>query len=391
KDPEIKLLVGLGELGGTQEIEIAEAKKDGRLTKPMVMYVSGTCAAIFPWEVQFGHAGAKASNAKESAAEKNRMLKEAGVIVPSSFEELENTLKTVFTELTTKGIIVPAEEPSIPELPIDYADAIKQGKVRKAANFVTTISSDLGEEPKYGNLPISKVVEKDNSIGNLLALLWFKKELPDYFIQFLEKCILLTADHGPAVSGAHNAIVASRAGKDVISSLCSGLLTIGPRFGGAIDDACRYFREAVENKTEPALFVEQMKHKGIPIPGIGHRIKSIRNPDKRVEVLKEFAVNNFPSRKYLEYALKVEKITTSKTENLILNVDGCIAVLFLDALASSGQFSEEEIKQILEIGYMNGLFALSRSIGIIGHILDQKRLGEGLYRHPTDDILYLNE
>jgi hypothetical protein len=45
----------------------------------------------------------------------------------------------------------------------------------------------------------------------------------------------VTADHGPAVSGAHNTIVATRAGKDLVSALCSGLLTIGPRFGGALD------------------------------------------------------------------------------------------------------------------------------------------------------------
>lgn len=38
---------------------------------------------------------------------------------------------------------------------------------------------------------------------------------------------MMCADHGPCVSGAHNAIVASRAGKDIVSSLCSGLLTIG--------------------------------------------------------------------------------------------------------------------------------------------------------------------
>ena len=45
--------------------------------------------------------------------------------------------------------------------------------------------------------------------------------------------LVITADHGPAVSGAHNAIVAARAGKDLISAVVSGLLTIGPRFGGA--------------------------------------------------------------------------------------------------------------------------------------------------------------
>lgn len=50
---------------------------------------------------------------------------------------------------------------------------------------------------------------------------------------------MLCADHGPCVSGAHNAIVTSRAGKDLVSCLVSGLLTIGPRFGGAIDDAAR--------------------------------------------------------------------------------------------------------------------------------------------------------
>jgi ATP citrate (pro-S)-lyase len=46
--------------------------------------------------------------------------------------------------------------------------------------------------------------------------------------------LMVTADHGPAVSGAHNTIVSARAGKDLVSSLASGLLTIGPRFGGAL-------------------------------------------------------------------------------------------------------------------------------------------------------------
>jgi hypothetical protein len=35
---------------------------------------------------------------------------------------------------------------------------------------------------------------------------------------------MLCADHGPCVSGAHNAIVTARAGKDLVSSLVSGIL-----------------------------------------------------------------------------------------------------------------------------------------------------------------------
>ncbi len=39
-----------------------------------------------------------------------------------------------------------------------------------------------------------------------------------------------------------------------------------------------------------------------------------------------------------------------------------------------------------QIGTLNGLFVLGRSIGFIGHHLDQKRLRAPLYRHPADDI-----
>jgi hypothetical protein len=40
----------------------------------------------------------------------------------------------------------------------------------------------------------------------------------------LQICIMLCADHGPCVSGAHNSIVTARAGKDLVSSLVSGEL-----------------------------------------------------------------------------------------------------------------------------------------------------------------------
>ena len=44
-----------------------EALKDGRIKKPVVAWVSGTCAKLFKSEVQFGHAGAKSGGQAESA------------------------------------------------------------------------------------------------------------------------------------------------------------------------------------------------------------------------------------------------------------------------------------------------------------------------------------
>jgi ATP citrate (pro-S)-lyase len=201
-------------------------------------------------------------------------------------------------------------------------------------------------------------------------------------------CLIIAADHGPCVSGAHNTIVAARAGKDLVSCLASGLLTIGPRFGGAIDGAAFHFKDACDRGLAPDEFVEDMKKRGMRIPGIGHRIKSAKNPDKRVELLKGYAKKNFPSTKYLDYALQVQEYTLTKANNLILNVDGCIGVLFVDLMSGSDAFTKEEMEDIIDLGYLNGMFVLARSIGLIGHALDQKRLKQPLYRHPMDDILY---
>jgi len=391
KMPEVKMIVVLGELGGRDEYEIVEAKKEGKITKPLVAWVTGTCAKVFPSEVQFGHAGAKSGAETETAEAKNKALKEAGIVVPDSFEDLDDKIAATYQDLVKSGAIKPADEVTPPELPIDMKAALKSGTVRKPTNFVCTVSDDRGDEVTYGGVPISKIIEEDYSVGDVIALLWFRKKLPPYAAKFIEKVLMIAADHGPCVSGAHNAIVASRAGKDVMSCLASGMLTIGPRFGGAIDDAARYFKDACDRGIAPDEFVTEMKAKNIRIPGIGHRIKSAKNPDKRVELLKKYAKENFPETKYLDFALAVEQETLKKANNLILNVDGCIGILFVDLMSCCGAFTKEEMEEIVSIGYLNGLFVLARSMGMIGHILDQKRMKAPLYRHPYDDVLFLEE
>ncbi|KAL0433925.1 UNVERIFIED_CONTAM: ATP-citrate synthase beta chain protein 2 [Sesamum latifolium] len=314
------MMVVLGELGGRDEYSLVEALKQGKINKPVVAWVSGTCATLFKSEVQFGHA-------------------------------------------VEAGKVSPVKEVTPPQIPEDLNTAIKSGKVRAPTHIISTISDDRGEEPTYAGVPMSSI-EQGLGVGDVISLLWFKRSLPHYCTRFIEICIMLCADHGPCVSGAHNTIVTARAGKDLVSSLVSGLLTIGPRFGGAIDDACDTSRMLMT------------------------RIKRGDNRDKRVELLQRFARSNFPSVKYMEYAVEVETYTLSKANNLVLNVDGAIGSLFLDLLAGSGMFTKQEIDEIIAIGYLNGLFVLARSIGLIGHTFDQKRLKQPLYRHPWEDVLY---
>jgi len=379
KNPEVKYMVLLGEVGGTEEYKIIEAIKSGEITKPVIAWCIGTIAKHFSSGVQFGHAGASANADAETAASKNVAMAEAGIYVPASFNDLPGTINKVYEKLRAEGVIAEIPEPDMNLVP----------KVRRSKEFICTISDDRGEECTYAGFPISSVATPDTGkgIGDVISLLWFKKQYPQWATEFIETVIKTVADHGPAVSGAHNAKVTARAGKSVVESLVTGLLTIGPRFGGAIDGAAKYFKHADDNNLDPKAFLKYMKGEGVPIPGIGHRIKSLKNPDLRVTGLMNFAAEHFPSTPLLDYARTVEALTTSKKENLILNVDGTIGILMVDMWRALG-YSENEINEFIESGTLNAFFIVGRSIGFIGHVLDEKRLAMPMYRHPMDDILY---
>jgi len=387
-NPHIKMIVSLGEIGGKDEYAIVDALKSGKITKPLVIWVAGTAAKILPSGLQFGHAGAMAGSDMETAEAKNKALRDVGAIVPDSYEDLDKKIRETFEKLKQEGKIKPVDEFEPPQIPVDFNEATRRGLVRRQTDVIVTISDDRGDVPTFAGVGLDAIVQNNKSIGYVIGLLWFKKELPEFAQQFIEIVIKLTADHGPAVSGAHNAIITARAGKDLMSALASGILTIGPRFGGAISDAAKYVREALQKGMEPQRFVKYMKDVvNINIPGIGHRIKSVQNPDVRVQLLKEFVFKNFKKHPHLDFALEVEKITTAKRNNLILNVDGCIGITFLDLLENL-DFSPEEIEDVIFSEALNGLFVLGRSIGMMGHVFDQKRQRAGLYRQPWDEILF---
>ena len=374
-NPEIKMMVFIGEVGGIQELIVAEAVRRKLITKPIIGYCIGIAGDYFTNDIQFGHAGASANSEFESAIFKNYHMKKNGVIVPDSFEMLADTIKNTFNSL---------------DIDVSRLDNIKPNiipQIKEEIEIFSSISNEMGDELKYNNINISEIV--NHGIGYTIGQLWLKKSLPVWAVNYIELILKLTADHGAMVSGASNTIVASRASKDLISSLCSGLLTIGDLFGGALNEAGTNFYYAFHiDKETPEQFVNRMKKEDRYISGIGHRVKSKDNPDKRVEILKNFVMKNFPKMETTDYALNVEKITLMKRNNLILNVDGMIAASMIDMLMMVMD-DIEDVEDIITSGLFNGFFVLGRSIGFIGHWYDQKRLKQGLYRRNKKHVKYI--
>jgi hypothetical protein len=107
----------------------------------------------------------------------------------------------------------------------------------------------------------------------------------------------------------------------------SGLLTIGPRFGGVIDDAARYFKDAYDRGLSPYDFVESMKKKGIRVPGIGHRYAL------------QPAMFNHGQEASIQNAFKIACVTAGNCFSSILTILNYINIFLLSRVICCLEYS----------------------------------------------------
>ncbi len=370
-DEQTERIVYFGELGGDDEYAIAKLISDGKIAKPVIAYIAGTVAELFDEPPQFGHAKAMASRQDETAQAKKNALRAAGAKVPDVFAELRIELERVGAEL----------------LPQDHRP-IKQ---RRKSLIVSHVSGDIQDDVHLLGKDLLETVNENTLAGLTISLLLGHRVESSKIIQFTDYVLRLLSDHGPYTSGAMNTIVAARAGRDLASSMAAGLLTIGPRFGGAVNAAAGAWLQGVRGSSKPKDFVASFTTDGGIIPGIGHKKYRIDMPDPRVKALTEQFAGNRNDDRYLAFARGVEDVTTAKKGNLILNVDGTIAAIMLDLLESELDYGQEQLQELVSIEFFNAIFILSRSAGLAAHYLDQRRNDEGLLRLGSNDITYIPE
>ncbi len=95
QDPETKVVMMIGEIGGPQEVEAGVFAKEN-MTKPVVAYIAGLTA---PEGRRMGHAGAIISSVGESAAEKVAILRELGVTIAPTPSAMGETVATMLAKL----------------------------------------------------------------------------------------------------------------------------------------------------------------------------------------------------------------------------------------------------------------------------------------------------
>lgn len=92
EDEQTEAIVLFGEIGGTQEEDLAELMRAGRVTKPVVAYIGGKAARE---GTRFSHAGAIIEGNTGTHAGKVSALRDAGATVVESFGDLPDATASV--------------------------------------------------------------------------------------------------------------------------------------------------------------------------------------------------------------------------------------------------------------------------------------------------------
>ncbi len=100
EDSQTEAVIIFGEHGGSYEFEIAELIAQKQFTKPLAVYVGGKFANSLPEGMNIGHAGAIVERGK-GAREKEKALREVGVMVADRYEDLVSLVRPYVSSSTS--------------------------------------------------------------------------------------------------------------------------------------------------------------------------------------------------------------------------------------------------------------------------------------------------
>lgn len=104
QDPATQAVVMFGEIGTSQEEQVADLIEAGELTKPVIAYIGGKSARS---GTRFSHAGAIIEGGRGTYAGKVERLRAAGAIVVDAFDDIPHVVRDV---LAGRGIPLREEQ-----------------------------------------------------------------------------------------------------------------------------------------------------------------------------------------------------------------------------------------------------------------------------------------
>lgn len=201
-------------------------------------------------------------------------------------------------------------------------------------------------------------------LGNVnlgeVAFLELQGRLPDQRESVMFNALAVTlVEHGLTPSTIAARLTYFGAPEALQASVAAGLLGMGDRFGGSIEQAARMLQEAPHDHDPHATaqrIVEEHRARKEPVPGLGHPIHKPADP--RTTRLFELAAEHGFSRHNVQLMQLIGKeASRAAGRELPVNATGAIA-----AIASEMGFQWRITR---------GLAVMARAIGLVAHLQEE--------------------
>lgn len=340
-DPETDALVLFGEIGGSQEEELAELITSGALTKPVVAYIGGKAATK---GTRFSHAGAIIEGDRGTHAGKVAALRAVGATVVDAFGDLPQAVASLLRARGSRSLMTDAERRAV------WTSAV----TRIEPNSVAVRGRDIAG--LMGN----------TSFGAAVHLI-LTGRLPDEKVGRLMDAILVSSiDHGATPPSCLAARTVASTGATLSASVAAGIMSINKHHGGAIEDASRFLAgllAASRASGRPldelaAEEVVRIKATGERISGFGHRIHTKDPRTARLFELAAAAGLSDQGPTHIAAARAVERGFAAIGRPLPINVDGALGAILADLGMDPRVF--------------NGIFMIARTPGLVAHVVEEQ-------------------
>src|SRR5438552_13122067 len=337
-DPLTEAIVVFGEIGSSQEEELAQMIRDRKVTKPVIAYIGGKAARE---GTRFSHAGAIIEGGRGTHAGKVKALREAGATVVDAFGELPDAVVEIVKRMKGQSLMSEADKNAV------WNTAV----TRIEPNRVAVRGYDIAE--LMGHV----------SFGAAVYLI-LTSELPSPAVARLMDAILVSSiDHGAIPPSALAARTTASTGASLSAAVAAGIMSINRHHGGAIEDCARQLKAVAERAPRESLSMEEsatrtlatMRESGERMSGFGHRVHT---KDPRTARLFELAREAGVNGAHMKAARAVEKAFADAKKTLPINVDGAIGAILADLGMNPAAF--------------NGIFMIARTPGLVAHVIEEQ-------------------
>ena len=337
-DPLTEAIVIFGEIGSSQEEELAQLIADRKITKPVIAYIGGKAARE---GTRFSHAGAIIEGGRGTHAGKVKALREAGATVVDAFGDLPGAVVRTLEQIKGQSLMSESDKKAV----------WHSGITRIQPNKVAVRGYDIAE--LMGRV----------SFGASVYLI-LTGELPSPPVARLMDAILVSSiDHGATPPSALNARSVASTGATLSASVAAGIMSINRHHGGAIEDCARQLKAIADRAARDSIPLEEaatktlrtMSEAGERMSGFGHRVHT---KDPRTARLFELAREAGVDGVHMQAARAVEKAFADAKKSLPINVDGAIGAILADLGMNPAAF--------------NGIFMIARTPGLIAHVIEEQ-------------------